>query len=110
MEFLCTRPKIPEVSFAAAGRYRGICDTSAERYNEMKKYTSLPERSSMRARLILKILEKNPGSSLRHAKQLLSKMSAKVKLDVDYENGIFLRKNKSLEEYWNIIFSVDFFS
>ncbi|XP_019701139.2 uncharacterized protein LOC105192173 isoform X2 [Harpegnathos saltator] len=81
--FLCTHPKGPKMSYAAAGRYmkksEGFVRKWVKRYNETKSVDDLPERGTQRSttkkddKAIIKIFEKNPGCSLRRAKNLLLK-------------------------------------
>ncbi|KYQ55805.1 hypothetical protein ALC60_05304 [Trachymyrmex zeteki] len=78
--------------YAAAGRYmkksEGFVRKWVKRYNETKNVDDLPERGTRRSttkkddKAIIKIFEKNPGCSLRRAKNLLLKKGIDVSLNI----------------------------
>lgn len=89
--FLCSHPRGPKMSFAAASRYMGksvsFVKKWVKRYSDVKNVDDLPERGTRRStsekndKAIFKIFEKNPVCSLRKAKLLLSKKGIEVSLN-----------------------------
>lgn len=89
--FLCTHPKGPKMSYAAAGRYMKKSEEFVrkwvKRYKETKSVDDFPGRGTQRSttksddEAILNIFQKNPGCSLRKAKKLLLKKGIDISLN-----------------------------
>lgn len=90
--FLCTHPKGPKMSCAAAARYMRKSESFVKkwvaRYEAVKNVDDLPERGKRRStsksddKVICAIFQKHPDFSLRQVKELLLKKGINVSLNL----------------------------
>lgn len=79
--FLCTHPKGPKMSYAAAAKYikksRAFVEKWVQRFKELKNVDDLPDRGSIEKvtkkneKLIVALFSRNPSLTLRQAQAKL---------------------------------------